>query len=599
MHHPGWPTVCLRLSWLVGCLFLFSMGCIHTSQTRMQSEEENERDKDLEITTIGEVTEVSNVAPIQVSGVGLVTGLSGTGGTPPGTWRTMLEMELRKQKVENTKQLLDSPNNALVLVSAMIPAGAHKNDTLDLEVTLPPGSKATSLRGGQLQPCALRNYESTRNLNPETTKSDKLLQGHILAHGRGTLLVGLENGEEPAAQRRARIWEGGVSLIERPVYLSLKRDRVSRLMADGIADRFNQLFNDDTAKTAKMEKLMILNSMTQQINHKFDGTLPGHGDNMAKAMSKEVVAVRIPHGYRYNIERYLRVVRLIPLRESQEQQTRYRQRLQKMLVDPADTIRAALRLEALGRESLPTLKQGLKNEHPLVRFATAEALAYLGNTAGVEELANLAVRHGELRAYALTAMASLNEAVCHVKLEEMLTSDNAELRCGAFRALCLIDAKHSRLKGEFLNESFWLHRVAPQSSPMVYFAVNKRAEIICFGEAVYLETPVKILAGPDFTVTAEAGDKRCTVSHFHSEGAVERRQCSLRLDDVLRTMAELGAQYPDALDLLRKADDRRCLSCGVRVQTLPQDVSVETLAQSGRDPNFLQEDRNEGQTRNQ
>ena len=45
---------------------------------------------------------------------------------------------------------------------------------------------------------------------------------------------------------------------------------------------------------------------------------------------------------------------------------------------------AAIRLEALGKESLPTLKKGLSSQHPLVRFTSAEALAYLESTAGAE-----------------------------------------------------------------------------------------------------------------------------------------------------------------------------------------------------------------------
>ena len=40
-----------------------------------------------------------------------------------------------------------------------------------------------------------------------------------------------------------------------------------------------------------------------------------------------------------------------------------------------------------------------------------------------------------LRAYALTAMASLDENVCRVHLAEMLASKSPEVRYGSFRAL--------------------------------------------------------------------------------------------------------------------------------------------------------------------
>src|ERR1700744_1378469 len=90
-------------------------------------------EKDLDIGVVGDVTEVDNAGDIQVSGVGLVTGLDGTGSSPKGTWREMLEQQLRKMKVENTAALLNSPNNALVLVTTWIPPGARPGEHLDIE----------------------------------------------------------------------------------------------------------------------------------------------------------------------------------------------------------------------------------------------------------------------------------------------------------------------------------------------------------------------------------------------------------------------------------------------------------------------------------
>src|SRR5262249_34888348 len=156
--------------------------------------------------------------------------------------------------------------------------------------------------------------------------------------------------------------------------------------------------------------LYLLDDVTRQLNQKQEHAL-GRGD-MAKAVNKELVNLRVPYAYRYNPERYLRVARLVPLRETPEQQGKYRRRLNKMLLDPSDTIRAALRLEALGKESIAALKHGVDSEHPLVRFAAAEALAYLGSTFGVEELARLAEQHPELRMYCLMALSSLEEGIC-------------------------------------------------------------------------------------------------------------------------------------------------------------------------------------------
>jgi hypothetical protein len=281
----------------------------------------------------------------------------------------------------------------------------------------------------------------------------------------------------------------------------------------------------------------------------------------------------------------------MPLREVPDQQGRYRRRLQKMLLDPPDTIRAALRLESLGKESIPVLKRGLDSEHPLVRFAAAEALAYLGSTTGVEELARLAQQHTELRMYCLMALSSLDEGICRAKLAEMLTMDDTSLRCGAFRAMrLLMDEKGLRkeLGGEILGQSFWLHQVAPKSDRLVYFALGKKAEIVLFGEDIRL-APVSLLAGSEFIVAIEKGDDRCTVSRIATQEPVRRKQCSPRLDDVLRAVAELGGGYAEAVDLLRKLDDRQAINCPIAANALPPLVSVEELADGGRNPTFLKD----------
>ena len=193
------------------------------------------------------------------------------------------------------------------------------------------------------------------------------------------------------------------------------------------------------------QRLLILNEMTQQLNQKQEQAL-GQGE-MARAINKEMVYLRVPYAYRYNPERYLRVARLIPLYEEPEHKGKYRNRLQKMLLDPSDTLgifRAALRLEALGKESIPALKNGLESEHYLVRFASAEALAYLECATGIEELAKLAEQYPNLRLYAMIALSSMDEGICRTKLTEMLSKDDAALRCGAFRALRLLDESPQR-----------------------------------------------------------------------------------------------------------------------------------------------------------
>jgi hypothetical protein len=581
--------------WALGAVLLGAVGCGHL-QTRGQSGEDAGRDGEYDLSgvqTVYDVADVGNALPLQVSGVGLVTGLEGTGGgAPQSEYSRMLEQQLLKQGVRNVRELLNSPDNAVVLLSAIIPPGARKGDALDIEVSLPEGSKATSLSGGYLEKTVLRNFDTTRNLNPGYPGADRLLTGHILARAHGPLLVGFGAGEDDAGRLlRGRIWDGGESLIDRPFYLVLKNDAKFARVADAVARRINLLFPDDEHKRQRVlrnKNLLVLDEVTSGLNEKFKAPMQGKGE-VAKAATKELVYLQLPHSYRLNPERYLRVALKMPLRETAEGQGKYRQQLRQMLLDPAHTIAAAIRLEALGKESVPALKEGLRSGHPLVRFACAEALTYLGTTAGVDELARLCEQQEALRAYCFTALANLDDVSCSLKLKEMLSSPSAEVRYGAFRALRLLEDPVVTEEGELLGNSFLVYRVAAGTQPLVHFSTARRAELVFFGDDPVLRPPFRLmLKDSEFTVTAAPGDDRCTVSRFVlNPPSDEQRQCSLRLGDVLRTMARLGAQYTDATELLRQVQEHRCVNTDVAKDALPLAIPVEDLAMEGRQPRHL------------
>ncbi|MFN4260995.1 MAG: flagellar basal body P-ring protein FlgI [Gemmataceae bacterium] len=551
--------------WVLGILWLGLVGCVHQQIRQQSPDEETEVERDYKVKTIGDVTGVANAEPIAVSGVGLVVDLQGTGGAaPPGAYRTMLEDYLKKKGVENVKDILNSPNHSMVLVSAMIPAGARKGDPIDVEISLPSNSRASSLRGGYLLECYLFNYDSTKNLSPGYQGSDKLVQGHKIAVAEGPLLVGFGDGDESAKLKKGRIWGGGKCLIDRPFYLTLNSDQQYVAVAMRIADRINETFHGSFRGLA--------------------------GSEIASAKTKTAVALGVPEQYRHNLPRYLRVVRLMPLDGTAMTSSAYRRALEADLFEPSRTVVAALRLEALGPDSIPVLKNGLKSHHPLVRFTSAEALAYLGSPSCGEELALLAERQPALRSYCLTALASLNEAICHVKLTELLASPSAETRYGAFRALRALDENEMKRAGDYLNESFWLHRVAPRSASLVHLSSSRRAEVVLFGEDAYLEPPFSFLAGSEFTITASPDDERCTISRFSLRTGTQRRQCSLRVEDIIRTMADMGGTYPDVVEMLRQSNRCQCVSCPVAIDALPQVTSVRDLAKAGTTPDgILQE----------
>ena len=139
----------LRFMGGLGLCCLLLTGCIPDAQKRAQIAAETEKERDLDVRTVGDVSDVGNVGPMKVDGVGIVTGLAGTGHCPDGYYRNLMEQHLLKNmgerggqmrhfpKEQNVRQILDNPDNCLVVVSGLIPAGARKGDRFDVEVTLP------------------------------------------------------------------------------------------------------------------------------------------------------------------------------------------------------------------------------------------------------------------------------------------------------------------------------------------------------------------------------------------------------------------------------------------------------------------------------
>src|SRR5262249_6581917 len=95
-----------------------------------------------------------------------------------------------------------------------------------------------------------------------------------------------------------------------------------------------------------------------------------------------------------------------------------------------------------------------------------------------------------------------------------------------------------------------------------------------------LVPPFTILAG-EFTIKADEGDSQCTLCRFKLRGKEKRQKCSLEVADVLRTLADLGGDYADAVEILRQADGSRGLNCVVKSDALPKAPTVYDLARAG------------------
>ncbi len=316
-HAPG---MLVHLS-LVPIL-LFASGCPNLPM-RPSSEDDIEKEK-FEIGTIGDITTVAHAEPIVIGGVGLVVGLDGTGGdAPPSDYRKKLEEQLVKQGIDNPRKLLASRDNSMVIVQALIPPGIHKGDPIDVEVSLPPESKTSSLRGGYLKECILYNYDTTSRLSGGPVKEDCWLRGHPLARAAGPIIgrqgdretgrqgdreTGRQGDRETGRQGDRENETGGILSPCLPVSLSPCLGRVWGGGQCNIDRRFSLVLNDGK------QFCLVAKEVADRINETLHGPADGpNGGAVATARNKAEIELDVPPRYRHNMPRYLRVVRLIPL----------------------------------------------------------------------------------------------------------------------------------------------------------------------------------------------------------------------------------------------------------------------------------------------
>ncbi|MFQ5731821.1 MAG: flagellar basal body P-ring protein FlgI [Planctomycetaceae bacterium] len=514
-------------------------------QFRSQSplDDEDEFETKVKTELIGRYTTVSGLNMITLEGVGLVVGLNGTGGDPPPSmYRTVLLNEMRKRKVKNPNRILRDPNTALVVVRAYLPPLIRKGEHFDVEVRLVGNSRATSLDGGWL----LGTYLSERAIVP----GRGVMKGHVFAKASGPILISATDGDRDSLAgvlRRGQVLAGGVSMKERNLFLDLRSDFRGVRNAGRIATRIGKRF--------------------------FSYNRSGLNKPLAEAKTDQRIELKVQPRYRDNYPRYLQVIRHINFKENNIQRRLRIQKLRTQLLKPEKAETAALQLEAIGQDAIPALKNGLKRGDPEVRFHSAVALAYLDQPDGLKVLAEAARTEPAFRIFALAAMATVDDGDAHILLRDLMSERSAELRYGAFRALTTLDKRHPFVRGEKLNNQFTLHVLDTTGQPMVHLTRHKKSEIVVFGANQRLKTPLALRAGRNILVTQSGRSDRLVVSRFVPGERDRRKVISSRVADVIRTVAEFGATYPQVAQLLYQAH---------RQHNLPGRIEIDALPKAGR-----------------
>ena len=490
---------------------------------------------------IRDATAPHGMHPIQVQGVGVVNGLPGTGGPPdPSQLRDELLDEMKRHDIANPNRFLETSDTALVKVMATIPPGARRGEPIDVRVLAPKSSRATDLRGGWLLDTRLRQQQL---LNQMVRKSE------VMALGTGLVLsrADYSPGADGSLKLEGAVLGGGRVLETRKLGLVLKPSYHHAKIASSIAIAINQRF------------------------FFFDGTTRR---GIAKAIEDDFIELDTHPRYRNNVYRFMHVVRAIGGKaESSVNQERLAE-LGDRLRNPATASDAALQLEAIGENAVPTLVSGLQTDNPELRFYAAEALAYLDRAEAIEPLEAAIRDEPAMRHSALLALEGFNDPKVIDALLRLTDVASLEARYGAFCALRRRDDGRRKLVGKPFS-SFTLFAVPSSAEPTIVASLRESPELVLLGRLEPLKLS-KPLVGPNgLMLTPDAYQvDELKIARFQSGMDDQRVTVSNSIASVIKGISDVGGSYGDVIAILRIAKDRGDLTNQLAIDPLPKSQRI-------------------------
>lgn len=485
----------------------------------------------------------STLGYIKVQGVGFVHGLQGTGEDPPASpLRKRLLDDMRREEITDPNTLLRSADTCLVVVTAYIPPIVRKGDVMDIEVKLPDGSESKSLAGGWLMPCRLSEHALLEG---------RVREGSEIAISTGPILVNSLsklNDDSPAGLRAGIVPGGGrYTGEERKLTVGIRSDYRTVRMSTTIADRIGHRFYD------------------------YDSS--GIQQKLCSAKSNAHLELMVHERYRENYPRYLQCIRHMTLTESPVEKHMRMQQLEDGIQFGPTAEKAALQLEAAGSDGIPILKTGLTSKSPEARFRSAEALAYLGNTDGATVLKDSAEKEPAFRIFALAALASLPDSKTAEALRELMNNESLETRYGAFRALSTMAPNDPFIKGIEMEGNFTLHLVNSGGAPFIHLTRHKKAEVVLFNVEQEFQLPMFIRAGSNILIQGTPSADGVVVKRIAAGESTKMKTVRPTVAEVIKVASDMGAKYPDIVQMLVQAEQQH---------NLPGEIAIDKLPKPGR-----------------
>ena len=486
---------------------------------------------------VGDYTAPWGINAKRIERAALVTGLADTGSDPPpGPQRQTLLSDMQARGVLEPNSLLASRSTSLTWIHGYLPPGVRKGDRFDVFVEVPADNETSSLAGGWLMETRLTEMAVIGNT---------IRDGHELGVAEGPLLVDPVAGGtlDSKSKLRARVPGGGVALTDRDLGLVLAAEHRSFAMSKRLGD---------------------------WINRRFHAVIKGVKRGVANPQTDRYIELEVPPTYRHNLARYIRVVQSIAVIEPPGGRHARMQLLARQLEDPVTAPAAALRLEAIGKEAIPTLRTALASKDDEIRFAAAEALAYLGESVAAAQLAEAATNLRSARPAALAALSVIDDANGVDALQSLLSSRSAETRYGAFRALWRMDPDLPLVRGDRLGDACSIHVLDVSGPPLIHVTRSHRPEFVFFGTEHDVADGLRAEAGGSIVVVVE-GDV-ATVSRFAPGQSDQQAEVPATAERIVRAIIDLGGTYPDAVQFLQQASAARGLASRLAFDALPDEL---------------------------
>lgn len=502
---------CLRPATML-CLLLLLSACGSNEPVRARRVPVPPRDVPPVLRgTIGSMATIGGANSILLSGLGFVVGLNGTGGQPLNDEVALtMEREMGLLGIGKStdlggtpidglspRQLLQDRNTAVVLVSAVIPAGSPQGSTFDVYVR---ALNASSLEGGKLWTTDLRLGRASVFGGPQTRK---------LGEAKGQVFINpfAEPGAETAgvSERVGRVLDGGV--VTEQLQITVTLDNPSHGRARQVVSAVNSRFPER----------------------------PGDDGPIARGKDDAIIQVTLPFSYRDRPADFMRLLATMRLDQSSPQvyARGYAGALRRDAYLASDLTWA---LQALGEPALPFLRDLYDDPELVPRLAALRAGAGLGDPRVAPHLKELATdANTDTRVDAIRLLARIDGGpTIDELLRDQLDEPLLTVRIAAYEALAeraerayvqqLIELemtttrpmserptlreikRHAErrlppgsIQGVVrrpIEDKFLLDRV-PSGDPLVYITQSGTPRIVIFGENPTLRKPLFLSAWSD------------------------------------------------------------------------------------------------------